>query len=195
MVFISLGSTCSIAYNLKLRELRQCSLPFDWVRIKNLNNVSKLLQNKFSDFLDISTFNFKEISNKFMVNGKCGSYIYKNKYCGFYHEFNDYIENICLKEFIDKYKRRIQRLYDILQSEEEITFIREENGKISINKINKFIETIKKINSNIKFKIIIINNYRNNHIIIDNVNFYFSNKEVTDWKRPEINWAEIFSIK
>ena len=54
--FVSLGNSCSIAYNLKLCNLRTEAYPFDWVRVTNINNVTTLIDNKFNDFLDIDTF-------------------------------------------------------------------------------------------------------------------------------------------
>ena len=69
-IFIPLGNSCSIAYNLKLLKLRTCAFPFDWVRIANFNNVTKLIQNKFYGFLDSKNFKFKEFSDKFIVMEK-----------------------------------------------------------------------------------------------------------------------------
>ena len=35
--YIPLGNSCSIAYNLKLHNLRKLAFPFDWVRVTNFN--------------------------------------------------------------------------------------------------------------------------------------------------------------
>ena len=75
----------------------------------------------------------------------------------------------------------------------ELIFIREEIGRIKINKINKFINCILKINPTIKFKVIIITNDKT-EIKLDNVVFYYSNIKINDWKRPELNWLEIFNL-
>ena len=39
MIYIPLGTTCSIAYNLKKYNLRKATYPFDWIRINNLNKL------------------------------------------------------------------------------------------------------------------------------------------------------------
>lgn len=192
-VYVSLGNSCSIAYNLNLCNLRGEAYPFDWVRVTNLNNITSLIENKFEDFLDINTFIFKEFSDKFEVNNKLGSYIYKNNYCCFYHEFENRIDKEKILSFKDKYKRRINRFLDLLNSDKKIIFIREEFGKISITKINKFIKKLYDFNPNINFKIILITN-DNQTINIPNLKKYVSNIPITDWKRPELNWMDVFNI-
>ena len=95
--------------------------------------------------------------------------------------------------FIDKYQRRINRLFTFLHSDKELIFIREEIGKLKLDKINKFINCIFKINPTIKFKLIIITNDKT-EIKLDNVIFYHSDTKIIDWKRPELNWLEIFNL-
>ena len=191
--FVSLGNSCSIAYNLKLCNLRTEAYPFDWVRVTNINNVTTLIDNKFNDFLDIDTFVFKEYSDIFEVNSKMGSYVYKNNYCSFYHEFENRIEREKLLSFKDKYIRRIERFLDLLQSDKKIIFIREEFGKIKINKINRFIKKLYENNPNINFNIILITN-DNIEIESNQIINYYSNKKIIDWTRPELNWNEIFNL-
>ncbi len=199
--YVSLGNSCSIAYNLRLHKLREESYPFDWVRVTNFNNITTLIDNKFNDFLDIDTFVFKEFSDNFEVNSKMGSYIYKNNYCSFYHEFENRIDHEKLIPFKEKYTRKIRRFLDLLQSNKKIIFIREVFGKIKINKINKFIEKLYEINPDINFNIILITNDNietdtphAQSLDNDIIKIYYSDKLITDWTRPELNWLEIFNI-
>ena len=195
MTYISLGSTCCISQQLKNFNLRKDAYPFDWVRISNLNNVIKLLENQFSDFLDFESFEFCKFSNDFMINGLVGSNIYKNKYCTFYHEFPEKINDINFELFCQKYKKRIVRFLDLIKSNEKITFIREELRNVKISKINKLIETLYFINPNLDYKIIVITNDKNAlNYNINKVTFIHSNKKVTNWKRPELVWKNIFNI-
>jgi len=193
MVYISLGSTCSIVYNLKRLELRTKAYPFDWIRILNLNKITELINNNFDKFLDIDNFEFKEYSDKFMIDGEYGSYIYSNDYCNFYHEFNKPINECDVDEFINKYQRRINRFMDLLNSDEEIIFVREELRKVNINKINNFINSIQNVNPNINFKLVIISNYEIDYEI-DNVIFHYSDKKIDTWMRYELEWYKIFFI-
>jgi len=192
-IYIPLGNSCSIAYNLKLLKLRICAFPFDWVRVTNFNNVTKLIQNKFYGFLDFKNFKFKEFSDKFIINGEKGSYIYSNNYCSFYHEFNKLIEEHEFNMFKEKYSRRIKRFLDFINSDNEIIFIREEFGKIKISKINNFICAINEIYPDLNYKLIIITNQKVN-FSHKNLKFYYSEARVTDWKRPELNWTNIFNL-
>ena len=192
-IFIPLGNSCSIAYNLKLLKLRTCAFPFDWVRISNFNNVTKLIQNKFYGFLDSKNFKFKEFSDKFIVNGKKGSYIYSNDYCSFYHEFSKLIEKSDFNFFKEKYSRRIKRFFEFMNSSNEIIFIREEFGKVNMSKIDNFINTINEIYPDLNYKLIIITNQKLN-FSHKNLKFYYSDVRVTDWKRPELDWIQIFNL-
>ena len=192
-IYIPLGNSCSIAYNLKLLKLRKLAFPFDWVRVTNFNNVTKLIQNKFYGFLDFKNFKFKEFSDKFIVNGKKGSYIYSNNYCSFYHEFNKLIEEHDFNMFKEKYSRRIKRFLDLMNSDNEIIFIREEFGKLKISKINNFICAINEIYPNLNYKLIVITNQKVN-FSHKNLKFYYSEARITDWKRPELNWINIFNL-
>ena len=196
MIFISLGSTCCITQQLKNHNLRQNAYPFDWIRITNLNNVSKLLDNHFYDFLKFEEIQFIEFSDRFLINNVSGSYIYKNKYCGFYHEFSEMLDENTYNLFKNKYERRIERLFELLKSNNEIIFIREEIGKIKISKIINLIDKLKKINSKMNFEIIIIANDRKcQEIELDNVKFYFTEDKITHWTRPDIDWFKIFKRK
>ena len=75
----------------------------------------------------------------------------------------------------------------MLKSDKEITFIREEFRKLNKNKIVRFIKSIKNLNKNINFSLIIITNDLNYQSMeIDNVTFYYSDIAITNWKRPEL---------
>ena len=193
MEFVSLGSSCSIAYNLNEYKLRKEAYPFDWTRTNNLNNVSIAIDTLFDDFLNLDKFKLKQFDESFEVNGIKGSYIYSNDYCSFFHDFNKLINEMDTTEFIQKYQRRINRFLELLRSNENITFIREEIGKLNKNKINKLIKNLNNYNPNMKFKIIIITNDPNyKNVNIKGVSFYFSDIRVTEWTRPEIDWNTLF---
>ena len=72
MNYISLGSTCCVTQQIKNHNLRKHAYPFDWVRITNLNNISKLLENKFIDFLEYDSLEFVEYSKKFSIRLAAG---------------------------------------------------------------------------------------------------------------------------
>jgi len=194
MEVIPLGSTCSIAYQLRSLGLRNYAYPFDWVRINNLSLVTKLIETNFEDFLDQNEFKLNKISKEFDVNGNMLSYIYENKFCKFYHDFEADITEDTFNDFSKKYKRRIDRLINIIKTSEKLLFVREEIGNLSQNKINKFMNVIRKINPNLNFSLkIIVNNRKYVAFSSGNVEIIYSDKKVNNWRRPEIDWNNIFS--
>ena len=128
MNYISLGSSCSVAYQLQNLKLKKESLPFDWVRANDISFVLQLIKNNFSGFLDNLEYikddeKFPYINNDELFDNikEKHTKIYKNQYIGFYHDFK---ENTSFEEVKEKYDRRIKRFYDIIKNES--IFIRDE---------------------------------------------------------------------
>ena len=193
MEIIPLGSTCSVAYQLRKLGLRNYAFPFDWVRINNLSTVTDLIENNFLSFLDLQNYEFLEISDKFEVNKKMKSYIYQNQFCRFYHEFDRYIDSSNFTEFKEKYHRRINRFFEIIKDSKKILFIREEIGNLSSNKIKKFSKLINELNPYLNWKLkIIVNKEKYLSLKSENVEVIYSSEKVTNWTRPELNWSSIF---
>lgn len=175
MNFISLGSSCSIAENLRKSNLRNFALPFDWVRVNNFKNINLMLKDNFNELFDIKNFNYLKTSSNFFILTddlnfiKDDVKIYQNvKYhVNFYHDFDVNQDlNIAFSTFEKKYKRRIVRLFKIIKesTDQKIIFIREQiNPKlIKIDDLEEFILIIKSLNSKLKFKIlVVINNFKN----------------------------------
>ena len=142
---ISLGQDCGVAGGMRNIGYKECSYPFDW-NVTFLEYIFECFNNKFSNFDEI----FK--------NSKIGSYgivNYKN-ICHFYHDKKYIID----KEIIDKYKRRGKRLNNLLNSSKRILFIRKDKD----TKIKDMIllkELIIKKYPNLKFKILLLNNDKN----------------------------------
>lgn len=205
-MFVSLGSTCSVAYHLQKLSKRYSAYPFDWIKTKELKDITLCIQNNFIDFLD-----FKEVSqsNKFPIFDpdietfpdviKCGSRIMENKYSmQFYHDFG---EDSSLDGYVkEKYERRISRFFDLIRTSKQISFIRDEIhlNKIDSNQIEDFLRVIKSINSDLEIKLIIIIhnpknkiidllNYKNENIVIVNDVFNYGG-----WQRPGVDWANLF---
>ena len=175
MNFISLGSSCSIAENLRKSNLRNFALPFDWVRVNNFKNINLMLKDNFKELFDIKNFNYLKTSSNFFILTddlnciKDKVKIYQNvKYnINFYHDFDVNQDlSIAFSTFEKKYKRRIDRLFKIIKksTNQKVIFIREQiNPKlIKIDDLEEFILIIKSLNSKLKFKIlVVINNFKN----------------------------------
>lgn len=97
--YISLGVDCTIANKLKERNIKSWTLPFDWnVTYKNVSNI----------FIN----NF---TNYYCMDNKWYNTSY---YIGFFHD------KIYSEDNNSKFQRRIQRLHNILSSNDDVVFIR-----------------------------------------------------------------------
>ena len=206
IIYVSLGSSCSVAYQLQKLNKRNDAYPFDWLRCETLENITNCFENNFSNF--VLSCQLVSKSDKFPLsinddfpceNQQAISLCMQNKYnMKFYHDFtNDSDINA-----IDlKYQRRIKRLLYLIKSDNEICFIRDElkPNKLNFDMINRFRREINKINPNVKFKmIIILHNPKNkghallklkdNDMIIINDSNSFEG-----WMRNNLDWLNIFN--
>jgi hypothetical protein len=199
MEIVSLGNNCAIAYQLKRYNLRNNAYPFDWLKIKDFSDLNKILDNDFEEIFHKENFKLKNVSDKFPIENYKDdiSYIYENNNIQFCHDFSSDFEK-SYQNFVDKYKRRVYRLYDLIHSDKEIHFIRDEwkyNEDLS-NKINEFKNIIYKINPYCKYKLsVIINTDKPIDIGIKNSNIIFDINKIGDWTRSNIDWQYIFDTE
>lgn len=195
MKYISIGNACSVKYNIDKYRGKSETLFFDWlmtsmdsvIEILNCNNINNIL---YPDNIvrDLNTPH--HCDNSRIV-------IKSLNFCVSIHDLSkNYTDNDVL-DFIDKYSRRFKRIIEYIKSNEQICFIR--MGDVSFDKIYKFIETIKTINSNCNFTIVVIdNNKQNKSEIIKQPNLLYIKLNVDvpigefDWTYEFLNWNSIF---
>ena len=196
MKYISIGNTCSVKYNINKYRGTSETLFFDWlmtsmdsvIEILNCNNINNIL---YSDNI------VKDLTNQHLDITNSRIFIKSLNYCVSIHDLSPtYTDNDVL-DFIDKYSRRFERIIEYIKSNEQICFIR--IGDVSFDEIYKFIETIKKINSNCDFTIAVIdNNEHNKPEIIKQQNLLYIKLNVVipveeiDWTMQFLNWDSIF---
>jgi len=124
MKIISLGFRCNIAQNLERDNLRNESNLFDWDFTLSMGTITNILQslhiyqnyykftNYTNDHVDEQFGSGKDVKNLMLVN---------NKYDGLIHRHFDLSNRI----HQIKYRRRINRLINTLNSKEPIIFIRQ----------------------------------------------------------------------
>lgn len=195
MVYISLGSNCSITYQLSKFGLRKQAYPFDWVKI----TISQLIQILNEDFHDYSeSLEFVSISENHPIincNANCLEYpsslILTNKYkIKFAHELG---EKYQLDEFKNTMTERINR-FKVLTNDKDICFIR-----IELTPLNKSWQTnilrlsdlLYKYSSNFKLILIICSEIE--FEFPSNIIIHRFDKFVPDWKMDTINWNEILN--
>lgn len=204
MEFISLGSTCSVAYQLQQLNLRQQAYPFDWLRVESLDDVTNTVKNNFANF--ITSCQKTSESDKFPISTddkfpeknelNQNSLIMKNKYnIKFYHDFDN---KTIINQIEEKYQRRIDRFILAIKEKKNLCFVRDELklNKLTEKMINEFISELQKINPLIQVKmIIIIHNPKNQLIKLQSteiITVINDTKEFGDWIRPNVDWQSIF---
>lgn len=119
----SMGGSCTAAFQLKFRNLRKEALPFDWLYYKDCNTINKLslcFKEDFKNWLKIE--NMCELAKGEGIPNN--NLQYEDLYTGyrFIHDFKKSFE----QEFPiieQKYKRRINRLYDKIKISNNILLV------------------------------------------------------------------------
>jgi len=180
---ISLGSNCSVTYQLNKYNLRQQSFPFDWSKI-TIKQLNKVLESKFKDYENVFIKKFSENHDS--------SYILSNKYnITFAHEiFNKYN--------IDEFNQvLLRRINNFIAQYGAIKFVRIELQSITesyLDELNKLIILLDKYFDD--YKIILLVDY------VSKINYEIHPKIIIkkvvnidnfiDWKMDYINWYDIF---
>jgi hypothetical protein len=213
MIFISLGRHCDVAYNIKNYITKdQPTHFFDWLRIDfkcvlyilNLDNIECIFN---KENINIDKISFAEC-NDILFTLK--NFEDDNLICLFHHEvrikdFENNEENK-INEFIEKYKRRFNRLIDLIKiknyKSDPIVFIyRVTSDFDEINDVNDFKNIILKINKNCVYYLVILVDTEEDYLSIKEANYLKINiSTLTDkninpnWIKEDINWEKVFNI-
>lgn len=196
--FISLGSNCSIKYNLDLHIGKEQTLFFDWL-ITDMKSVNQLL----------SCTNIDEIININSIE-RIGGNSNKNlskvnittlSKCISMHDLSLRYDNNEAIDFVNKYKQRYFRIIDLIKnSSSKLYFLI--YGNVSKDEMDHFITIIKNINNLCTFKLIIINYnnslYEDSYVLHINLNDYeIEGKQILledYWKAELWDWNAIFNF-
>ena len=189
MVYISIGVACSVKYQIDKHKHKIETLFFDRL-ITSMKSVIEILScddiNKILYFDNI----IRDANNNSRV------IIKSLDHCVSIHDLKINFTNNDILEFIDKYKRRFNRIIKYIKSDEKIYFIR--TGSVYNYTQQKFIKTILKINPNCNFSLIIIDNNKNNiNNILKSVHCLYIKLNIDipkplDWTQTYLNWNKIF---
>ena len=216
-LYISLGSDCSVSYQLRKANLQtdgrepigspknlpfnyniiHGTMPFDWMKITNLDKLCAIIDNDFADFADFSKYEVKEVKE---VNGQSAVYDFIDNRdsekqikslaklthleYGFTlpHEHN--YDRINILEFEEKYSRRIERFRQVVRNPEiEKIFVRlgntKEQKKINLGYLENTLSRYGCKNYKVKF------------INMDDYVDLIPQGEAFDWHRDYMPWGEI----
>ena len=215
-IHISLGSNCSITYQLEAYGLRTCLYPFDWTKI-TLNQLIKVLESDFESYS--STLEVKAFSpahSSLLLNNEYGVCLLKQS------SNSDLAQAVCLlkqavqfdheltnnkqdKDNKDEFEISIERRIDrfrALKNNTNIRFYRIELSCLNlgyINKLNKLCELLSLFVQN--FQLVLLIQEDSWDFIPWNKVKYINQIQIikfksfdTDWKMEQINWKEVFGL-
>jgi hypothetical protein len=121
--YISLGCDCSVSYQLRKLGLQtEGTMPFDWMKITNIEKLVAILDKDFTDFVDFINYDVKLQNAMFdYVDTTIQNNIKSlNKLIHLEYNFvlpHEYVENyIDIQEFEAKYSRRIERFRSVVRN-------------------------------------------------------------------------------
>lgn len=187
---ISLGSNCSITYQLETCGLRTCSYPFDWTRI-SINQLIKVLESDFESYSKLDIKYYSPAHSSLLLVNDYG--------VQFAHELieQDKDKKNKLEESI---QRRIGRFRKLQNS--NVKFYRIELSNLNpsyANKLNKLCELISLFVTNFQLVLLIQEDSWDcvpwNRIkFINQIQIIKFKSFDPDWKMEQIDWKEVFGI-
>lgn len=212
MYYISLGKTCSIAYNIKkyIDKNRQ-TMFFDTSRTDFKCVLSVL------DLPDIGViFNIENmiLDNKLYSHNRETTITFKNFAKDnlellYHHDVkydkndNELTVNNKLLQFIATYRRRHDRFNELLKTEQKLCFIYNIIGRFDYDDTNLFNSILTKINKNINYILILLieehetETYtycKHDNYVKINLSKFLDKNIVPFWKQPQYKWTDIFEL-
>lgn len=176
-IFISIGSQCSPGFSLQELDKHTETYPFDWVR-SNSKIIYDVLLNGPEKYL---TFDSTGGSDDYFTKhlDTSGFREFPLTHINSYGQFFTHYPQLHIDEVITKFRRYMDRFFDVLNSTKQITFIHTHEEylyhKLSRDNKNNFYEYLCKINDllvnrypSLKFKILNID-IDNNHTNYGNI--------------------------
>ena len=189
---VSFGSECDIKYQInKYLNLTKETEFFDWL-ISDIDSVCDILSkdiNTILTFPNIQLIGYKNINS--IIKFKNCTKLVSMHDVPIKYSFND------INNFILKYKRRYNRLIELIKSNNKTYIIRRDNPLD--NKITKFINIININNPNNNITLILLRNDIIDHYIFSkrviciNFNKFKLNKN-NDWQRNNYAWNLLFDF-
>lgn len=151
--YISLGSTCQTAFQLKRLGLRKYAGPLDWFVSDSIGGVIRLIDHRFNGFMEISQLELIGTTNEcFVVRDNANDVIS-------FHDFPLYLSAERWWEaypaFKQKLKRRVDRFLSTIQGQ-PILFIRTNSKRKEAQDLHA---ALKKLMPG-KFQLLIVNNHQ-----------------------------------
>lgn len=146
-LYISIGLVCRPAYHLQQNDLRLYTMPLDWQKTNSLDTVIHLFKTKFVDFFaEIEEINKDaEGANRWIEDTK-------NGILSIHHFPKDKEIEKVKKKFVQKMKKRFNRLNDDLAKSKRIVLVG--NREEEIDKIESFLIVFSELYPHLEIKLL-----------------------------------------
>lgn len=160
----SLGGSCATAKQLQFNNLRNCSLPFDWLFClddRPLKYLKIAFENNFNDWLLFE--NLRELEENERGNSKLFQYCDEASGYNFIHDFHQPKENQNEYDSVmEKYQRRIRRLLHLIAHSKNVLFVLDARYEVNIKLLYDIKQVIeKKYKTKVKFLLFQFNAHEN----------------------------------
>ncbi|WP_158602361.1 DUF1796 family putative cysteine peptidase [Cohnella endophytica] len=169
--YISLGATCQTAYQLQRLQLRKFSGPLDWFISRTVTDVSRLIQNRFYDFMEFDRLQ--------LLGTNADHYVVRdNNYNLYsYHDFPIiYRWTDVYPDFKQKMDRRAKAFLAAAKNG-PLCFVRTDTSKSEAQQLYAALKTTLPC----KFRLLIVNNIDGYHEVIHE-----------DWGLPSICSVHVY---
>ncbi|OCT13516.1 hypothetical protein A8709_18135 [Paenibacillus pectinilyticus] len=151
--YISLGSTCQTAFQLKRLGLRKYAGPLDWFVSDSIDGVVRLIDHRFNGFMELNQLELIGTTNEcFVIRDNAHDVIS-------FHDFPLYLSAVRWQEaypaFKQKLNRRVDRFLRMIQ-DQPILFIRTNAKRKEAKELHAALKRL----SPRKFHLLIVNNHQ-----------------------------------
>lgn len=185
---VSLGTACQAAWQLEGNGIRRLAYPFDWL-VTPFHGLIPFLTHQGAGFLDRDKIEIVKT-----LPGKA-TYLHVADLTYDIHFIHDFrggegIDNY--DKIKDKYDRRIQRFFTLLQSNKKILFFRVQISRDEAIVLDSFIHTHY---PKLEYTLVAINDSPDaeNDWGLERVRNFYMHQTIDNWEGDGEKWKEIFS--
>lgn len=201
----SLGGNCMVSAQLKQRNLRMFSLPFDWLYMiddKVLYNLPNCFRNKFADFIQKENMRYVPLS-EIPQTTHTDRVLYQDMKTQYYflNHFNKKIDESSEYDiFRKKMTKRINRFFSCINNSKKILFLLSHSFYISNQPYIDIYNTLKQLYPDKEFFIKVIQfnsdepSFRSNDEKIE-IDRYKRKDNLYDFIKTNIEWEFLDNIK
>lgn len=193
-MYISIGDRCNVKFQIDKHRHQIATLFFDRLFISMHSVIEILRCDNIDDILYFDNIGRDKKEPFTTTNSRI--VIKSLDYCTSVHDLPlEYTDNDTV-EFINKYKRRFNRIIEHIKSDEKIYFVR--NGSVCENDRLEFNKTIQNINPKCNFALVVIDNdtksaneiLKYDHCLYIKLNI--KRLPSSDWTTSDLDWEKIF---